>query len=65
MLGLFRKYIVMPKSFHTFIKVMIISVTVTGFRRGKMILKNKVKGPAPSITADSSISLGMLLKKPV
>ena len=55
---LLDRYNGVRKSLHTPINCRIKQVTIVGFRSGMMILKNRLIGPAPSITAASSSSTG-------
>ena len=50
---LLDRYNGVRKSLHTPINCRIKQVTIVGFRSGMMILKNRLIGPAPSITAAS------------
>ena len=53
------------KSFQIFKTVYIKAVAIAGFISGSTTLKNTPIGVAPSITADSSISLGTVAINPV
>src|SRR4051812_31828475 len=53
------------KSFQILSAFVIITVAVTGFINGKIIVQNVRYGPHPSINAASSSSLGTVLRNPV
>ncbi|MNT97955.1 hypothetical protein D3C72_2404150 [compost metagenome] len=53
------------KSFHTFRLLVMITVAVTGFSRGKMTDTKVRMGPQPSMVAASSSSRGTAFRKPV
>ena len=58
----FITYKGMMKLFH--MKLITMTVMVTGFRSGKTILRNRSKPLLPSITADSSSSTGPVFTNP-
>ena len=60
---LLDRYRGVRKSLHTVMNCRIKQVTSVGFISGMMILKNRLRGPAPSITAASSNSTGMDITK--
>ena len=60
----FITYKGMMKLFHAPMKLITMTVMVTGFRSGKTILRNRSKPLLPSITADSSSSTGPVFTNP-
>ena len=60
----FKKYSGMINSFQVFRKQRTPAVIMLGFSIGSIMLKNRRKGPHPSMTAASSSSVGTFDTKP-